>query len=146
MPILQGGNVGRGRYELIEQVHEMLSCLIEQGGKMANIKCTYRRWRCYDGSMEHQGRLCKHHTWDGYEYDDSCDYGNCEPYRTENGMIAVPFQCRYVQEETVIFEKNVKSWTLDDDELTMRGLSIDVSNIKELVIDGKTIIEGETHE
>ena len=110
---------------------------------MANIKCKYIRWRCYDGTYQHSGSICKHHDdpWGRAEYDDLCDYGECEPYQTEGGLTAIPYQCKHVQEEIVMFEKNVKSWTLDNDELSMRGLSINVSNIKELVIDGKTIIE-----
>lgn len=110
---------------------------------MSQIRCTYRRWRCYDGTYEHYGNICKHHQYNGFEYDEGCEYGNCEPYRTEDGLMVVPLQCKYVVEEIVMFEKNVKSWTLDNDELSMRGKTIDICNIKELVIDGKSVIGDE---
>ena len=61
-------------------------------------------------------------------------------------MTAIPFQCRYVDEEIVMFEKNVKSWELDNYELKIGRRSIDVNAIRELVIDGETIIKEQENE
>ena len=109
---------------------------------MANIKCTYYRYRCNDGTYEHNGRICDHHDygWAGDEYDSCCDYADDKPYKAENGMYAIPLQCRYVYEEEVMFEKAVRQYELDDDSLTMPRKEIPLHRIKYLCIDGKEII------
>ena len=111
---------------------------------MAIIKCEYRQWRCSYGDLRYSGRICEHHNYcnSGFEYDDSCEVGNCEPYAIENGMIAIPFQCRYVVPVMVMFEKNVRSFEYDDYfGLKIGRKLIEPSFIRELVIDGKEIIK-----
>lgn len=110
---------------------------------MAQIKCKYYRYRCYDGSYERSGRICEHHDWCD-EYDDGCEFADTKPYRADNGMIAIPLQCKHVCREVVMFEKKVSAFELDDDYLEISRRTIPIERINRLVIDGEIIIDKET--
>lgn len=112
---------------------------------MTRIKCTFCRYRCYDGTYEHNGQICEHHDYfnNGYEYDDGCEYADANSHKAENGLFETPLQCSYVAREEVRFEKETKSFELDDDYLVMRNRKIPVSRIKYLCIDGEVLKGGE---
>ena len=115
---------------------------------MARIKCTFYRYRCYDGTYEHNEQICEHHNYfgNGFEYDDGCEYADAKPYRTKDGLIALPLQCKYALREEVRFEKEVKSFEFDNDYLTMRNRKISVNRIKYLSIDGEVLKGGEQND
>ena len=113
---------------------------------MASIKCKYVRHRCVDGTYEHHWDICHHHeTWGG-ECDELCEYCDCEPVPIVDNTFAFPMQCRHLREETVMFEKNVKSFELDGQQLKIGRLTIDADRIKHLTIDGEVVIAREEHE
>lgn len=103
---------------------------------MTSIKCKYMRYRCIDGTYAHNGQICNHHVSFGGEYDESCEYGDGARRFPELLWI-----CSNACEEIVMFEKNVKSFELNWDYLTLRGQKIDTDKIKYLAIDGEVIID-----
>lgn len=107
---------------------------------MAIIKCKYVRYRCVDGTYYHNGDICQHH--DNGEYDGLCDYADDAPCRDRLGVYKNPMQCAHVQPETVMFERNAKSFELDWDYLTVGRLKVDIERIEYLSIDGEEIIKG----
>lgn len=120
---------------------------------MARIKCLYKRYRCGHGDIVWNGAVCEHHNFcgNGHEYDENCERGDCEPYQLENGMIAIPLQCKHVYEEEVMFEKSVKAFEYDSDGLSIRKEDIPESRIIFLQIDDTVFIDkqkdkGETNE
>ena len=106
-----------------------------------SIKCTFYRLRCGDHHVSIGGCICPFHDAHHHdEYFDGCEYADDKPYMNENGMIAIPHQCKHVYRETVMFEKTVKQFEFDDDYLTVSKREIPVPRIEYLSIDGKEII------
>lgn len=112
---------------------------MEGDGGMTSIKCKYRIWRCDDGPV------CLHHNAfdNGYEYDENCDNAICKPYKNDAGMLVIPMQCDRVWSETIMFEKNVKSFSYDGDWLVIGRLRIGTQFIEKLIIDDEAIIDEE---
>ena len=113
---------------------------------MTEIKCTYYRFRCCDGTYEHNGDICKHHDygWCGDEYDECCDYASLEPKKINDGMnyvIAIPGQCVHAYKEEIRFAESVRIYELDDDELIMPKRKIPTHRIIYLNIDGECVID-----
>ena len=113
---------------------------------MAIVKCKYIKYRCGNGFQ--YGMLCTHHDY-GFnedEYDGFCEYGCVNPKWDEQGedgtiTVHIPYQCKYVYDEVIMFEKNIKCFELNDEELIMGRKSISTARIKRLVIDDETIIQ-----
>ena len=103
---------------------------------MANIKCKYYRHRCGYGEYGWAGRICSHISWDVSFYDcyahDGCIHGDSGDFDMD--------VCKHAYRETVIFEKNIKSYELDDDGLSFRRQFIPYHRINYLFIDGKEVI------
>ena len=106
---------------------------------MAEIKCKYYRFKCYDGTYQHSGDICEHHNepWD--EYDSLCDYANDRP-RECDGVIEIPMQCRYAIKDTVMFSRSAKWYELDKEGLRLPRTWIPFHRIVWLTIDGETVV------
>lgn len=109
---------------------------------MTSIKCKYVRYRCGRDYYSY-GSPCKHHSrWSSdspIEYDDCCDYADARPLKVDS-VYEIPLRCRNMYLEDVMFEKCVKSFWLDENELLIGRRSINVADIVELIIDGRMII------
>lgn len=116
-----------------------------------DIKCVYFKHICtrFPGiRLDEPGNrsTCEHHEGFHNEYDDCCEFADAGPKRTDDGFIEISFQCRYVKRETIRFEKQVRSFWLDDNDLKIGRLTIPTERIRELSIDGRQIIGEEDKE
>lgn len=113
---------------------------------MAIIKCKYKIARC--GCLESDNEVIEHdkHWWcdDG----SACPYGKyMRPTKVEPPGLVNP-TCAHCRYETVLFEKQVKSYELSIDEfeegwLTIGRKEINLFNVSFLSIDGEVFIGGD---
>lgn len=105
---------------------------------MAHIKCIYHRPVCEQ--MWEPGVPFNECPYSFSEYNDHC---SCEQYHPRKSRRYSDYTCDFYGWEKVRFEKDAKSYELDETYLTIGKRVINRINISLLEIDGEVIIKEE---
>ena len=116
---------------------------------MAIIKCKYRVPRCQN--LVKRGRNCNHYSFEFHEASPDCvecgQTGRTRKYTDDEGTLHIDIcDCIYLWFASVQFEKEVKSYELDEEYFTYGRNELEVEQIDYLNIDGKVLIDKESEQ